>query len=178
MQHDPYRPPQAPVFAMPAPVADEDGCWRSGRDLYMRAGAVLPPRCITCNAPAIAPLKKRTVYWHSGWLYLLVLLSLPIYIIVALIVRKTRRIHPGFCASHTASRRRQAWLGWGLLATSLVLPFTGSDSAVIFALLAFVGALVQAIRLGSPLRALHIDERRAQLRGCGEAFLASLPGRS
>jgi hypothetical protein len=80
--------------------------WREGKVLVMRKGGDLPHRCIECNEPSAAPLRRYKLSWHSPWLYLLLLLALLLYAIVAAIVRKTAVVHVGLCELH---QRRVVW---------------------------------------------------------------------
>src|SRR5205085_3670359 len=80
--------------------------WRSDRLLVMSREATLPDRCVKCNAPAHGQRLRRNLYWHSSYLYLLLLLNLLIYLIVAIIVRKRAKVEIGLCDSH----RHQRWL--------------------------------------------------------------------
>ena len=63
-----------------------------------------PDRCVICNCPAEGFRLKRTAYWHPGWVYLLILISIVIYAVVALIVRKSVRLEYGLCPKHKARR--------------------------------------------------------------------------
>lgn len=65
-----------------------DGAWRDGKAMVVRKGGTLPNVCYKCGGQPHAHLKRK-VAWHSPWIYLTILVSLFVYIIVALIVRKT-----------------------------------------------------------------------------------------
>ncbi len=74
------------IYAAPkAQVGDNNGsdCARLGDLVVVPIGSDLPPRCIVCNAPAKTPVKKSNLYWHTPWLYLLLLFNLIVYAIVA-----------------------------------------------------------------------------------------------
>jgi hypothetical protein len=123
-------------------------------------------------------MKLRTLYWHaSGW-YLLILFNFLIYAIVALAVRKKVRISPGLCTHHA---RRRAWLLAGTGAAFAV--FLGGTFAMIshaelglsLMVLGFVGVAGCSLAART-IHAVHIDERGARFKGCGENFLRSLEG--
>ncbi|WP_408951296.1 hypothetical protein [Lysobacter sp. Hz 25] len=173
---NPYEAPQS-AFG----VTDQDdltGPWRDGTDLVVRPDARLPPRCIKCNAPASA-IKRRRYYWHSGAYYLLILLSVLVYVIVAMLVRKNTHLSSGLCERH--GRRRV--LG---MSAAIVL-FLASFSAFVVALaegskpelfLFAILALPVSIAAGLSARLVYprrIGERYARFRGCGPAFLETLP---
>ncbi len=170
---NPYAPPKSAVA---------DGlpghCTRQGKFVIVPAGSDLPPRCIHCNAPAVLPVKKKKVYWHSPWIFLLLLLNVLLYLIVGLITRRSFQVSPGLCETHAAARRRRIglWLGGGVLALGagwLLLEYQqdlGSGLAFALALVLFIGAAV-ATRTVYPK---EITKTHARLAGCKEPFLASL----
>jgi len=103
--------PQHTYF--PPPAHNLNTIWRNDSTLVMTKEALLPNRCIKCNAPA-DELLKRKLTWHHPALYLLVFASLLIYAVVAMIVRKTATINVGLCEDHLSSRRRNILITWAL----------------------------------------------------------------
>jgi len=171
---NPYAPPRAAVER----EALHD-CWREGKLLVMRVGSALPHRCVKCNQPAIEPIKTRQVYWHHPAWYILFFLSIPIYVIAALIARKKAQVAPGLCARHQKRRRVFLAIGWGGFVLGLALLFIGiaenefawSMTGIATILLAFIAGIVGA-RIVFPAR---ITQEQVRLRGCGKDFLDSLP---
>lgn len=94
--YSPYAPPRAEVTD-----TREGDIWRQGKLVVTRRDAHFPGRCIKCNAPA-SNSSKLQLYWHTPVLYLLVLISLPIYAIAAYFVRKKPRFTSA-CARSTTS---------------------------------------------------------------------------
>lgn len=180
-ENNPYAPPQARITARPAMPDDGSQVWRYGNRVLMTPNADLPLRCVKCNADAEQPVRPRTLYWHTPWLYLLILVSILIYIIVALIARKSISVSPGLCSEHRLLRRNVilgSWLaalaGIGLISGAI------DQSSWPLALLgaaALVGAIVFGMLKGRIIHATRIDQNRIELKGFGEAFLASLPRR-
>ncbi|WP_341676718.1 hypothetical protein [Niveibacterium sp. SC-1] len=172
---NPYAPPRS-SSEEPAPAG---GVWRKGKLLVAPRDGTLPPRCIKCNAPASPKYKRQRLYWHKwGW-YLLVLLNLFIYALVALFVRERTSVRLGLCKRHWQWRRgTQAGIVLMLLA-SLVLALTaesGSEgSAGVLALCGGLASVLVAIFGLRLLRPKRIDAQTMQLHGCGTDFLASLP---
>lgn len=171
---NPYAPPRAAVEQQTT-----FDCWREGKHLVMRPGSALPHRCVKCNQPAIEPIKARKVYWHHpGW-YVLFFVSVLIYIIVALIVRKKAEVAPGLCIRHQHRRRIFLTIGWGGFLLGLALLFIGISNnengwiliGITSILLSFVASIVGA-RIVFPTR---ISPEQIHLRGCGKDFLDSLP---
>ena len=66
------------------------------------------------NAPAEGYTKKFNLSWHHPALYLIVLAGVLIYVIVALIVRKTARVNIPLCPAHRAKRRNIILTGLGV----------------------------------------------------------------
>ena len=62
---NPYAPPKAASV-----IDDNQDCRREGKYVFVPKGRDLPPRCIICNGAAVVPVKQKTMYWHSPWLYL------------------------------------------------------------------------------------------------------------
>lgn len=173
-----YAPPKAVVEDR---ESDDSAMWREGKVLVFRKDAHFPNRCIKCNAPSVEPKRRYRLSWHSPWIYLLILLAILIYAIVAAIVRKTATIHVGLCARH---QKRVMWgriIGWGGLVLEIALVWAATSTPYeIFGIAAFILVLpwllasIWVNRLVLPER---IDERFVRLKGCGPEFLRSLPER-
>jgi hypothetical protein len=178
MQHNPYAPPQARVSAH---VSDGSDVWREGELAVLTPSGELPPRCVKCNADAEQPIKERKVYWHTPWLYLLILISLLIYLFVVLIARKRARISPGLCSEHR-QRRNQYLIGsWLVILTGIGLFFIAfsrsSAAAGLLGAVLLLGGIIVGMLKARIVYAVRIDTSRIALKGCGEAFLASLSPR-
>ena len=93
--------PQQPYF--PPPTQGMNTVWRNNSVLVMTKEALLPNRCIKCNAPAEEQLKHRLT-WHHPGLYLLALASILIYVVVAMVVRKTATVNVGTSIQPSASK--------------------------------------------------------------------------
>ncbi len=179
MQHNPYAPPQARVSVRA--LDDGSQVWREGELAVMTPSGELPPRCVKCNADAVQPIKERTVYWHTPWLYVLILISILVYLIVALIARKSARIGPGLCEEHRRLRNNVilgsllgAFAGIGLVIAAIG---NSSGALVLLGGLVLLAAIIVGMMKGRIVYAVRIDANRISLKGCGEAFLASLPRR-
>ncbi|WP_018604353.1 hypothetical protein [Uliginosibacterium gangwonense] len=155
------------------------GCWRDGKILVIARESALPHRCIKCNAPVAEGTKVRNVYWHHPALYLLILLQVLIYALVAVLVRKKARITFSLCAEHRGKYWKGLAVGWiGTLAGIGVTihgvtgdqVWTTVEGSVLLLVSVVIG--IGWTRLLSPQR---IDEDYVRLRGCGRAFLDSLP---
>lgn len=152
--------------------------WRDGRILVLRQASVLPDRCIKCNEPAWGYKLRRVLYWHRPAWYWLILVSILVYAIVAMIVRKKATLEVGLCSSHR--RRRYYTLALGCLAVfggmgGCLAYAQESDWAVYLGfVLPTVGIVIAAIG-NQVVSAAEIDDHYVRLKGVGGDFLAPLP---
>lgn len=179
---NPYRAPQAPAWPPQIPAAGPHAwpVWRDGQDVLAMQGQPFPARCVRCNAPIALPARPRKFYWHSPRLYLLILLHLVIYLIVALIVRKRSEHRVGLCPAHAQRRRGFLALAWssplaGLLAGVLVGMAFGSGPGALVGPVVVLVLLVVGVRGARILVPVRMGGSMARYRGTGEAFRQSLP---
>jgi hypothetical protein len=180
---NPYAPSKASLQqtspdpnARPANVT----AWRDERVMVMLPDAPIPQRCVKCNDPAEQPTKMRKVYWHSPWLYLLLLFNVLIFAIVAAVVRKKATVAAGLCTIHKKRRRAVLTIAWVGALLGIVLIFMGANSAagigaVLFGILVVLGAIIFGMIAGRVVVPTRIDDRYVRLKGCGEAYLDTLP---
>lgn len=180
---NPYAPSQASLKATdPLPTADgaSHTIWRDGDVLVKLMGAEMPHRCVKCNEPADPPTKARKVYWHHPGLYLLLLINALIYVIVAIAVRKKAFVSAGLCKEHKSRRRIAMTLSWTGALGGIVLMYFGADSSfgiwgMIAGLVVILASIVGGLIFGRTVYARKIDKTYVRLKGCGIAFLDSLP---
>ena len=90
----------------------------------------MPDRCVKCKAPATGFRLKRQLHWHHPAIYILVLVSILIYVIVVLIVRKKAVLHVGLCETHRTQRKwtiAGCWLAALLGVVALVAGIGGGS---------------------------------------------------
>ena len=178
---NPYAPSRASLAAgtLEVSASNSDSAWRESDTLVLRHQATLPARCVKCNAAAHEPTKKRKIYWHHWAIYLLILINIILYAIVAMIARKRAIVSPGLCARHKARRRNAIALGWlGSIAGFAILvaglgegePLLGTFGVLLALVAAMAGVIV-----GRVVFAKRIDDDYVRLKGCGTAFLNTLP---
>jgi hypothetical protein len=152
--------------------------WRSDRVLVMNKEATLPDRCVKCNAPAHGQRLKRQLYWHSPYLYLLVVINLLIYAIVALLVRKKARVEIGLCDAHRTKRRIAIALGWlmglGGFVTFIVSLANEWWALALISFVVFIAGFFVGAR-GSMVSAKKIDQQFVWIRGVCRPYLDTLP---
>ena len=91
--------------SLPQPTQNVPAIWRSNSALIMSKRALLPKRCVKCNAPARQTL-KRNLRWHHPAIYISILGSLLLYVVLSLVLSKSATIHVGLCENHLAARKR------------------------------------------------------------------------
>jgi hypothetical protein len=64
----------------------------------------VPDLCMKCGAPAEVR-KNKTFNWYPPWVYVLILVNLLVFAIVALVLTKKKRVPVSLCAAH-----RNHWL--------------------------------------------------------------------
>jgi len=168
--------PQQPYF--PPPMHNLNTIWRNDSTLVMTKEALLPNRCIKCNAPADEQLKRKLT-WHHPALYLLVFVSVLIYAIVAMIVRKTATVNIGLCEDHLSSRRRNLLITWGLGFGS-VASFVGAalledGTLLLLGITLLLGCAIYGIVTLRVVVPSKIDDYFVWLKGIDGNYLQQFP---
>jgi hypothetical protein len=164
-------------YVLPPPPSG--GIWRDKKTLVMVKEALLPDRCVKCNAPANGIRLRRRLSWHHPLLYLLVLIALLIYAILAAALSKRATIEIGMCAEHFKSRRLKVTIGWILLAGGLLLaPIAFANDYPLIGVLGltvFLFALIWLIVVSRVVTPRKIDDHLVWLNGINSSYLAELP---
>ncbi|MDQ5844317.1 MAG: zinc finger Ran-binding domain-containing protein [Acidobacteriota bacterium] len=162
----------------PPPSVGLSGVWRDRSVLVMSKGGELPARCVKCNQPTSLRLKKKLT-WHHPALYILVFVALLIYLIVAMILRKSATVQLGLCEEHLAKRR----LNIIITLSMVVLGFAGfvvgaMYEDLIYVLIGFlllIAAVIYALVAVKIVSASKIDDRFVWLTGVNKDYLNELP---
>jgi len=160
-------------------VAAGDVWQSSGSTIAIRDGAVLPPRCIKCNAPADGGQVQRKFIWNNPALLVLIFLAVIVYVIVAMCTRKTARVTFSVCKRHADRRRMGVIGGWllvaaGIVAVALAVSNRSLDMVWVALGLMLAGA-VWGVAAGYQLTPAKIENGVLELKGAGRAFRESLP---
>ncbi len=161
--------------------------YRDGKTLVIHKSAILPDICIKSNEPTTSRLKRK-LSWHHPAIYLVILLNLLIYAIVAMAVRKTAELHVPLAPRFIAKRKRNMLIAWGLVLLGVVLFIAGivvvdtpggggplgGLMLIAFPILLLTGSLfgIYGCRVVTPSR---IDDHYVWLKGCSPEFLAMFP---
>jgi hypothetical protein len=157
------------------------GLWRQGDMLVIHKCAPLPDICLKSNKPATRRL-KRSLSWHHPAVFLLLLISPLIYIIVALILRKSATLNIPLTDAWHGRRRRRMLFAWVAALLSGLLFFSGlgyldEPSAVwvlVFGIVVCVSATFYGV-LGCRLVYPHrITDQYVWVRGVHPGFLDRL----
>ena len=153
--------------------------WRFKRQLVCRPGASLPDRCVKCNVPTHGSRMKRQLYWHPSLVYLLILVNLLVYVIVAMIVRKRATLQVGVCAAHRKRRLLIIAGSWLTALAGMALIFYGLSNnqggLSLIGLIAFLGAIIVGAVLGPLVSAVKIDNEYVWVKGVCREYLETLP---
>jgi len=176
---NPYAPPESDLSVPPTAPGASDDVWRAGTVLVMTKTAELPDRCVRCNRPAEVRLRRK-LSWHRPFLYLTILISILVYLVIALIVRKRAEIHVPLCSEHDRERRKKLKIAWAVILGSLLigaLGFTSQDLVllVVLGLMIFVVGLFLVSNATQPVVPKKIDESHVWLKKISPAYLADLP---
>lgn len=167
-------------YVLPAPpvINDPNSVWRDKSKLVMTRDAVLPMRCVKCNAPTPGRLKRK-MSWHHPALFILLLVAWLIYLIVAMIVRKSATVEVGICDEHRALRKTFIWITWIVVVLGIAGIFLGlmanEGSPALFGVLLLVVGIIFgliAVRVTAPAR---IDDQFVWLTGVNKDYLNQLP---
>ena len=168
--------PQHPYF--PPPMHGLQTIWRDKSTLVMTKQAFLPNRCVKCNEPTGERLKRKLT-WHHPALYLTIFISILIYAILAMVIRKSATVNIGFCENHRDSRRCHLAITWvlgiaGLLCFPLAAMLEDANLAAVGGLLLLVCAIygIFTLRVVVPAK---IDDHFVWLKGINSDYLQEFP---
>jgi hypothetical protein len=146
-----------------------------------------PDVCMSCGEPASVK-RVKTFRWNPGWVYLLIIVGLLPFLIVALIMSWQRRVCTPFCDRHAGYWRfRMTFVLGGLLAIVAAiiavvisapedwpapswLKATWAGVAIVAFLWLFSAAILQA----TSIRATEITYGRITLAGVHPAYVAAV----
>jgi len=162
----------------PPPQMPGHGVWQDRNKLVMSRDAELPLRCVKCNVPTHLRIKRK-LSWHHPALYLIIIVALLIYLIVAMILRKSATVEIGLCDEHQAKRRRDVWITItlvvvGILGFALALGFE-DVTYLLLGFVALIAALIYGIAVARVVAPAKIDDRFVWLTGINKQYLNELP---
>lgn len=182
MIQQPEKPVTSPELTDPSFVEPQQ-FWADGDCVALAPEASLPARCIRCNAPATARI-KRVLSWISPWTYLLILLGLIPFLLAWLLAAQKMKLELPLCAVHARRHKRgiaiQAIGLVGIVALPYLLYQLGGEpdqrpewvrTAAISSALVMLAVLLSGAGLAKITRAKLITKRLGWFTA-SEAFLA------
>ncbi len=158
-----------------APLEPPWSACRADQDLLAcPRECMLPPHCVKCGAPASERHSAR-LHWHNPWLYALIPVSVLIYAIIAMVVRKRAVIEVGLCARHVRRRRNGRIAGWLVALTGVGVMCIGTPAAFLGGMTVVLVGLMTAIIMGRVVTARRMDDLYVWLAGVHRSILAKLP---
>lgn len=153
--------------------------WQSGDAIVTQHGGTLPARCVKCNDAVTSKPIPRTLYWHSDWILVLLLVPL-VYVIVFFIVHKRVRLSVPICEEHRRRQRVFIGVSWLLVATGLGVLLPGiffvsvalTILGSVFCLAAFFLAHSKEVML---ISVKELNAQHVWVRGFCKEYRASLP---
>ena len=132
---------------------------------------------------------SRKLSWHSSGWYLLILVSLLIYILAYFLVRWQARVTVGLCERHRTRRKRAILWGWltSLAGIGLIIAGIGfSDSArldpnplgpigIVSGVVLLLAGLIGGMIGSQVLVPIRIDKNFVWLKRVSPEYLAELP---
>lgn len=149
-------------------------CWRQGKVLGLRRGKELPHRCLKCNEPAQEPVGHRSMTWHHPAWILLLPIGILVYVIVAMIVRTRAEVPVPLCDKHKMRRSLSLWIAWSASIIGILMMFGGGTFILVGLLLLLVG-IGFGLFGARDIYPARLTDAEAYLRGCGAAFLNTIP---
>lgn len=184
-RESPLGSPACPACGEPLAGAadlDEEGIWRWGKVLVMSRHARLPNRCVKSNEPTQLRL-KRSLSWHHPAIFLGLCAGLLIYVILALVLRKTATIEVGLSKLWFSRRRWAIALGWLFALSSICLIVLGvqlhrteyRSLVVVAGILGALASLVLANIRAAIVTPYKITDDYIFVKGVHRDYLETLP---
>jgi hypothetical protein len=183
---NPYAAPETSIS--PAPIADDSrstgqGVWRSGETLVMLKTALLPHRCVKCNATARRLLDRSLTWYHPAYLWLLLLGFIPgaiLLLLLVLFIQRDAKIQVPLCMEHWSSRRQanlRSVIGIIIGIALCLTPLIDRNFAIVAILGAglLVFSAIYGVIQGAVVKTLRIDKEQIWLQKISPAYLDTLP---
>lgn len=161
----PPIPPPATGLRVPSPV------WIDGKTLVVPKNAAFPPICIRTGATEdlIERPLRLSLSWHHPAVFIAILLNILIYVIVAVLCRKTSTHAVYLSRAARASQVKWHLANWGLFLGSWAL-FGGaigleSGALGLLAAAAFIASIVIYFKKVRLLHATKVDADDAHIGG-------------
>lgn len=155
------------------------GVWRLNSNLVVSKDAVFPDRCIICNEPACGHYMKKTFVWHSPLFLPVIIISFPIYLVLASLGNKILRLDLPVCPKHGNRIQLGTTAGLLLVPQIVVMGLIGLSKGIPFLLL--VGILSSIVGLAllmwsrNPVWAWYMRSKFGLIKGAHPDFVNNMP---
>ena len=156
-----------------------NGVWKMGKNLVVSKSAVFPDRCVVCNAPAEGKSFNKLFFWHSPLLLPLIIISFPIYLLLAFYNKKLLQVKLPLCPYHWSRMLSTTVLSLLLIPQ---LPILGSYGIIneepimiLAGLFSTLGGLMLLIWSRNPVWAWFIRAEYGLVKGAHPDFVDGLP---
>ena len=147
--------------------------------MVMAEDAELPDRCVKTDRPADGEWADLRLQWHHPALYLVLLVNLIVYFIVAYFASTRVVVHVGITLPVLASAQRARRLTWALLLAGLALCVVAATTSLLLLLGPGVALMVVSIPVffvrGRLIWATRIEHGYVWIAGVHPDYLARLP---
>lgn len=179
---NPYAPPKSMLLDDELGLSLPGEAYADRHLLAVCRNAVLPDRCLKCNAPADGYQFTRSLSWHRPFWFLLLLINLLLYIIALLFICWKATITVGVCKLHQRKRTRAIVVGWltalagiGSMFAAAVVPDKAVPIMVITGIVLLLAGVIGGM-LGSRILVVErIDNDFVWLSHVSPEYLASFP---
>ena len=150
-----------------------------GDNLVVSKTAVFPDRCVICNSPAEGKSFNKLFFWHSPLLLPVIIISFPIYLLLALYNKKLLQVKLPLCPFHW-----KRMLSTTILALLLIpmLPILGiygivneTPILILLGLFSTLMGLILLIWSRNPVWAWFIRSEYGLVKGAHVDFVSDLP---
>lgn len=179
---NPYAPPKTVFLDEEILPADPSAAYRDRKMLVARKGAVLPDRCLKCNAPAEGFRFNRSLSWHRPIWFVLLLNGLFLYLVVYFLVRWRGSVTVGLCPHHRQRRMRAIAIGWllilagtGIAIAAAAVPSNLAPILVVSGIVVLLGGITSGMLGSQVLVPKRIDKNYIWLSHVSPDYLADLP---
>jgi hypothetical protein len=181
-EFNPYAPPKSLELEESFLAEHANAAWRDGKLLRVRKDAVLPDRCLKCNAPAEGYQFKRSLTWASPYYAVLILCGVLVYVLVYLVMSRRGKVTVGVCQLHRRKRKRAILAGWlialagiGSFIAAGMVPDTITPVAVISGIGLLLAGLIGGLFGSRILVPVRIDKHFIWLSKVSPLYLATFP---
>lgn len=160
-ENNPYAPPRSQDFF--EQDTSEYDYWIDDDCLIVRKNGMLPPDiCIHSGEPTDGFTMTKHFQWMPAWIYALLLISPIIYLIVALIIKKSGVLTYGVGPKFAFRRKIGLSIGWVGSLSMLALIILGvlyeSSNLVLISVVLLIISIIVGAVLVQPFKIKKIDE--------------------